>query len=124
MRAGPCRVDTGGVARVKKRKLMMSRDGKDDDAKAEMFFALIKNARDLRASLVPVIGKHEQKMTTANKDQQGTAPIGQPSFKLEDFVLEVLSTSDPAKEDSSSRTKKHNGGNEDRGIDIDLNLSL
>ncbi|KAL9269441.1 hypothetical protein AKJ16_DCAP18430 [Drosera capensis] len=122
--SSPCRVDTGGAARIKKRKLVMSRDGKDEDAKVEMFFALIKNARDLRASLVPVIGEHEQKTKTADKDQPRTAPIWQPSFKLEDFVLEVLSTSDPTKEASSSKTKKRNGGNEKRGIDIDLNLSL
>ncbi|GAB2229036.1 hypothetical protein Droror1_Dr00023171 [Drosera rotundifolia] len=119
----------GGASNLSKKRKMISKD-KEEDEKAEKFFALIKDARELRDPLLLCTQerRHERELTTkmGQDDRRSKAPIWKPTFKMEDFVVGGSDDSrDRTKEDGSSRMEKSDEGCcANGGVDIDLNISL
>ncbi|XP_057792241.1 protein NEGATIVE REGULATOR OF RESISTANCE-like [Salvia miltiorrhiza] len=107
-----------------KKKRKMDESGAHDEAeeeKMEKFFALIKSTREVRERLVGAPENRER--AAADKRQP---PPWNPTFVLEDFV-ETPSAPAPApeveKEGTSAEGEKPEKSDE-KGFDLDLNLSL
>lgn len=106
---------------TKKRKISLEQEEENEEEKIERFFGLVKSSREIRELLM--MRKQELKVENEGTRVDPVAAVWCPTFRPEDFGVAPVRSS-PRQETAEPSSGVARGNLEEKGLDLDLNLSL